>query len=254
MPSPGGSQGGSPGGAMKRSGIQQSLRPTTIKQLREATQAHADADWHIDDTEIGPVTVVAQVIKINPQATNITYDLDDGTGQIQARHWVDPSQSGEDDDIKEQAYVRIVGNLKSFGNNRFINAIHIRPVKDHHEQYFHILDACTVTLIVQRGPPPRPGEELKPRLPTSTSNGNAYTAQASGAGVQHDAYAHLPPTQRKIVNFILAQANHTEGVHIAAIARAVGGDAVAISNALDALMDDGHVYTTSDESHYDVSI
>ncbi len=46
------------------------------------------------------MTVVAQVIKINPQATNITYDLDDGTGQIQARHWVDPSQSGEDDDIK----------------------------------------------------------------------------------------------------------------------------------------------------------
>ncbi|KAI0093709.1 hypothetical protein BDY19DRAFT_268390 [Irpex rosettiformis] len=230
MASPGGSLIESPGGAMKRSGISQSLRPTTIKQLREATQAHADAEWLVD-------------------ATNCTYDLDDGTGTIQARHWVDPSQSSDDDEIKEQSYVRVIGNLKSFGNNRFINAIRIRPITDHHEPYYHILDACTVTLIVQRGPPPRPGEELKPR----TTGTSAYTAPGSTI-VAHDQYAHLPQIQRNIINFILSQPNHSEGVHIAAIARAAGSDAQSISSALDALMDDGHVYTTSDESHYDVSI
>ena len=35
------------------------------------------------------VTVVAQVLQINPQATNCVYILDDGTGRIEARHWVD---------------------------------------------------------------------------------------------------------------------------------------------------------------------
>ena len=39
----------------KRSGIAQSLRPVTIKQLRAAEQAHPDAEWHIGEIEIGPV-------------------------------------------------------------------------------------------------------------------------------------------------------------------------------------------------------
>ncbi|KAI0345172.1 replication protein A, subunit RPA32 [Trametopsis cervina] len=247
------SVGGSPGGAIKRSGIDKSLRPVTIKQLREATQAHADAEWHIDEIEIGPVTVVAMVIKIVPQTTNCMYDLDDGTGTIQARHWVDSSQTAEDDTIKEQTYVRVMGNLKSFGNQRFINATHIRPVVDEHETYFHTLEACTVNLILQRGPPPRPGQELKPRVNGVPNGTSPYAAQGSAAP-QRDQYAHLPPIQRNIINFILSQPNHTDGVHVAAIARAVGGDANAISAALDKLMDDGLVYTTIDESHFDVSL
>ncbi|KAI0689782.1 hypothetical protein BC835DRAFT_1407741 [Cytidiella melzeri] len=253
MPSPAGSTSGSPGGAIKRSGITQSLRPTTIKQLRQATQAHADADWVIDDMEIGPVTVVAMVIKISPQATNCMYDLDDGTGTIQARHWVDSTRANDDNTISEQMYVRVMGNLKSFGNSRFINANHIRPVADEHEPYYHTLEACTVTMIMQRGPPPRPGQEFKPPVNGKANGTSAYTAQG-GTAVAQDKYAHLPPIQRNIINFILSQPNHTEGVHIAAIARAAGGNAHAISAALDSLMDDGHVYTTCDENHFDVSV
>lgn len=32
-----------------------SLRPVVIKQLHDATQTHADADWLIDGVEIGQV-------------------------------------------------------------------------------------------------------------------------------------------------------------------------------------------------------
>jgi len=250
--SPVGSTSGSPGGAIKRSGISQSLRPCTIKQLKQATQAHADAEWHVGDAEIGPVTVVAHVVKASVQATNCMYDLDDGTDTISARHWMDPSQAGEDDIMKDGTYIRVMGNLKSFGDKRFLNATHIRLVTKPEEVAYHYMEAMTVTLIMQRGPPPRPGEDLKPRLNGTANTASAYAPGARTAAV--DQYAHLPPIQREIINFILLQPTHTEGVHVAAIARAVGGDAHAISAALDALMDDGHVYTTSDESHFDVSI
>ena len=53
---------------------------------------------------------------------------------------------------REQSYVRVIGNLKSFGNNKFINAIRIRPIVDPHEPYYHALEACTVSLIMERGP------------------------------------------------------------------------------------------------------
>lgn len=103
--------------ALQRGGTAQSLRPVTIKQLRDATQAHADAEWRIDDIEIGPVshslsyeswrvltnykiTVVALVRTVTPQTTNCLYELDDGTGQMQARHWVDAAQVIDDDGIK----------------------------------------------------------------------------------------------------------------------------------------------------------
>lgn len=43
------------------------------------------------------VTVVGQVVSINSQTTNCMYWLDDGTGRMEARHWVD---AGAEDDTE----------------------------------------------------------------------------------------------------------------------------------------------------------
>lgn len=90
-----------------------SLRPVTVGFLKKATQAHTDAEWVVDGSEIGhvnashnsfeqsltyfsaQVTLVAQVITIQSQTTNNVYWLDDGSGRIEARHWID-STSAED--------------------------------------------------------------------------------------------------------------------------------------------------------------
>ena len=40
---------------IQRTEISQSLRPLTILQLNKASQAHVDADWKVDDIEIGHV-------------------------------------------------------------------------------------------------------------------------------------------------------------------------------------------------------
>ena len=88
-------------------------------------------------------------------------------------------------------------------------------------------------------------------------------------------YKNLPPLQREIIRFIVAQPEHDEvGVHVGVIAKSVQGlqarpndvrydfialassfrfENVSYSDALDALMDAGHIYTTSDDSHFQVS-
>jgi replication factor A2 len=87
------------------------LRPLTIAQVIKATQAHADAEWMVDDVEIGQValcyfvifpanivskiTLVGQVVTIQSQTTNCVYWIDDGSGRVEARHWID-STSEED--------------------------------------------------------------------------------------------------------------------------------------------------------------
>ncbi|GJE87148.1 replication protein A subunit [Phanerochaete sordida] len=251
MASPGGFD--SPSSAARRQNAQQALRPVTISQLARASQAHADAEFRIDDMEIGQITLVGQVMQVKNQATNSTYVLDDGTGRFEARHWNDANAGEDERGIKENAYMRVMGTLKSFGGRTYINATHIRPCKDKHEQDFHVLEAMTVTLTLQRGPPGQQQNGHASIQQAGANGSSAYTVQASTNGT-NDQWAFLPELQRKIVHFILSQPNHTDGVHVSAVARAIGQDAQGISLALDQLMDEGHVYTTSDESHFDVSV
>jgi len=260
--SPFGGSNGSPGGNFKR-GASHSLRPVTIKQLTGASQAHSDADWMIEDAEVAQVTIVAQVITIQHQATNVVYWLDDGTGRMEARHWVDAAVEDGDTDkwgaISENMYIRATGGLKAFGNKRYINATHLRPCVDSNEIMAHILQVFYVTTLFQKGArPPRPSELGQggtiSTIVSGTAGGpSAYSVQAHNAAVV-DHYSSLQPLHRQIVNFILSQPHNEEGVHVAAIARNVGGEAHAISAALDNLMDDGHVFSTIDESHFNVSV
>lgn len=261
--SPYGSASGSPGGASRKSEIAHSLRPLTVLQLLNATQAHSDAEWMLDDTELGQVTVVGHVVSIQSQATNNLYWLDDGTGRIEARHWIDSSieDSGTGSSaITEGSYIRVSGTLKMFGSKRYVNATHIRPVKSPHEIYFHLLEAMTVTLIWAKGAPPRAGQNPSTAMPKAqvtggppAVGGSAYAAQSHSTATNTSQYSHLPKLEYAIITFILSQPSNNEGVHVGSIARAVGGSAVTISNALDKLMDDGLVFTTIDDSHFKVA-
>ena len=113
------------------------------------------------------VTIVGEVISIQHQATNHVYVIDDGTGTMEARQWVTSDENTENaityatwlvilfslfKFCNSRQFVRVIGGLKSFGKKRYVNVNHMRPVADGHEVYFHILEAMTVSLIVERGP------------------------------------------------------------------------------------------------------
>lgn len=53
--------------------------------------------------------------------------------------------------VRENAYVRVTGVIKNFGNKRYINATHVRPIKSANELYFHFLEAMTVRTFHERG-------------------------------------------------------------------------------------------------------
>ena len=47
--------------------------------------------------------------------------------------------------------IRLMGQLKQYGNKRYLNATHLRHVKDPHEDLFHAMEAAAVTLMMERG-------------------------------------------------------------------------------------------------------
>ena len=68
-----------------------SLRPVTVRQVLNASQPHSDAPFTFDDAELSQVTLVAWIQNIARNATNVSYTLDDGTGQLDVRQWIDNS-------------------------------------------------------------------------------------------------------------------------------------------------------------------
>ncbi|KAI0006130.1 replication protein A subunit RPA32 [Russula compacta] len=250
--SPFGSASGSPGGLGRRGTLSQSLRPITVKQFLQATQAHADADWVFENAEFGHVTLVAHVVTVQKQATNCLYKLDDGTGSLEARHWSDSiNQESEDgqNEVLPNTFARVTGTIKTFGPKRYINATRIRPVQDAQEPFFHLLDVMAVQLTFDRGPP---GSHMN-----AQTAGNPSLSEYSAAQVHHsevkDQYSQLPPVPRSIVQFMQKQPQTPEGVHVSAIAKAVGADAESIEQALERLLDDGLIFSTINETHFRIS-
>eukprot|EP00961_Rhodomonas_salina_P217678 2941901-Rhodomonas_salina.3 len=82
-------QYGSSGSASKSKRGDKGIHPVTIKQLLNATQEAQDDAYMVDGRECTQVTVVGLITNVQEQSTCITYDLEDNTGQIQARMWLE---------------------------------------------------------------------------------------------------------------------------------------------------------------------
>jgi hypothetical protein len=52
---------------------------------------------------------------------------------------------------RPKTFARVTGNIKTFGSKKYINASQIRPVRDAHETFFHLLDVISVQLTFDRG-------------------------------------------------------------------------------------------------------
>lgn len=72
------------------------MRPVTIKQILTATLPHPDFPYQIEGHEITQVSIVALVRSAIKQATSAVYSLEDGTGILDVRHWLETPESDSD--------------------------------------------------------------------------------------------------------------------------------------------------------------
>ena len=165
------------------------------------------------------------------------------------------------------AWVRVIGNIKSFHNKRSVTAAHIHVVTDMAEIFYHQLETLSVHLYFIKGPLTESGA-------LATSSGAAggvpsdYTAVAGRGGA--DQYADMEPLQRQILMFMKNTITDENGSSVIEIANAVkktGATADKISyvlslklpgwnvgltyfisrEAIDALTDNGFIYASIDD-------
>ncbi|KAE8211718.1 hypothetical protein CF319_g4976 [Tilletia indica] len=232
-----------------------SLRPVTIRQILAADQPHADADFCLDGVDLGQLTFVAVVRNMSQNATNVSYSVEDGTGTIEVRQWLD-SQSDDSEkasEITQNTYVRILGTVKSFQSKRSISVGHIRPVEDFNEIFFHKLEAAYVHLQLTRG---AGGDGAAPKG-NATSASDYSGSFAAGAGGGNASFPDLSsPLQRKIMEALTALKVDAgeDGVHVGQIKRRVTQGASnytdeEITDAIDELQNEGYLYQSANEDH-----
>ncbi|EEP75469.1 predicted protein [Uncinocarpus reesii 1704] len=229
----------------------ESLRPVTIKQLNDATQAYTDAEFKIDDTEITQVSFVGQVRNISQLSTFTTYKLDDGTGEIEVKRWLDRSDGMQADpmdtdsaatkrpdknQIVTNGYVKVWGKLSSYSNNRrSVTAVVIRPLTSMDEYHCHFLEATSIHLYFTRGPPPN---KDKPE---------AGKGQGSGMTVTGKPLPALSPMGTKLYEALSNTLQSREGLHVQQLASMLNASTSDVRKTCDELAEQGLIFTTVDE-------
>ncbi|KAI8997327.1 hypothetical protein BDB01DRAFT_713121 [Pilobolus umbonatus] len=127
------------------------LRPVTIKQINSVSNPQ-EGIFKIDNADITQLSIVGAVRNMQTLETNNVYTVEDGTGLIEVRKWIDQNESGEDmDDIRHNIhYVRVYGRLNSFGGRVTVVAFSIRPITDFNEITYHFLDAVFAHLTYSK--------------------------------------------------------------------------------------------------------
>lgn len=215
----------------------------TIKQLIDAQQPHPDADFKIDGTDLTQITFVGQIRNVSKQATFYTYKLDDGTGTMEVKQWIDP-ESNPDDGLKpelgESAYARVWGRLKQFNNKRHVGAVVIRPVTDFNEVQYHLLEATAVHLYFTKGP-------LGGAKQADGGLENGYGHDSGMNGANKSMPAGLSAGARKMYACLKDGAVTNEGLHVQDLAVRANMDIADVGKAADELLNHGMVYTTVDD-------
>ncbi|KAL8965150.1 MAG: hypothetical protein Q9183_004005, partial [Haloplaca sp. 2 TL-2023] len=201
----------------------ETLRPCTIKQVQDASQPHPDAEFKIDDVEVQQLTFIGQIRNISTQTTNITYKLDDGTGTVEVKQWIDAEASNSMDlgdgghksgqsGLVENEWARVWGRLKAFNNRRHVGAHVIRPVTDKMEIQYHLLEATYVHLYFTRGPL-ESGD--KNAAANGTANGQYGDTETTIGGRPMPS---VSPNARRVYQCIQQSPQSNEGMHVQNVA------------------------------------
>ncbi|KAJ5559150.1 hypothetical protein N7461_003122 [Penicillium sp. DV-2018c] len=249
----------SPAGGKTFDRDNKTLRPVTVKQILDASQPFPEAPFQIDGADVANVLFMGQIRNISTQSTNVTYKIDDGTGEIEVKKWVDSAtaDSMDTDDPKPPAdgkgelqlngYARVFGSIKSFGNKRYIGAHSVRVLTNINEFHTHLLEATAVHLFFTRGPPGA--------APAAGGNAAGADAVMGGAGEyneQNKALASMSPVAKKIYQLLQSEPQDHSGLHMQVIASRLNIPVTEVARAGEEMLGAGLVFSTLDDQTWAV--
>ncbi|XP_061364344.1 replication protein A 32 kDa subunit A [Gastrolobium bilobum] len=233
------------------------LVPVTVKQISEASQSGDEkSSFVINGVDLANVTLVGMVFEKTERNTDVDFILDDGTGRIKCRRWVNETfDTKEMEEIMDGMYVRVYGHLKSFQGVRQLVAFSVRPVTNFDEISFHFID-CIHNHLRSKVKV----EGITSAHPSSDSSLNTPVRNASTgsqAPTSKPAYAQysvdgLKDCDKLVIDYLQLHSDISDerGIHVEELSRELKLPLDKIMLSLKTLGDDGLVYSTIDDFHY----
>jgi replication factor A2 len=224
----------------------QPLLPVSIRQLHNAQQVTPDADdFTLNNQSLSVVCLIGQIVASQPTQTHLNYTVDDSTGTIDVRSWVDQENPQKNQQLWGAGdYVRVIGNLRSFGEKRYVVAsAQLLPVDDYNEVTHHFLEIIHLNLTLSgrraKGTDVAPNSYYK--APVSSNNNNNNNNNNNS----------LSEIQGLIIGVVQENDTNGEGLSIDSLVQNFSElyDESTVRKHIAFLIDEGHLYNTTDADH-----
>lgn len=202
------------------------------------------------------VTLVGQVRAVNPQAINVTYRIDDGTGVVDVKKWIDADKP-DDDGLAERfaldTYVRVFGRLNTFDGRKHVGAHSIRAIDDFNEVNYHMLEATYVHLYLAKKGLQAGGQQQHQQQQQQGQGGDSMFvdsgmgAPGGGGGPVAAKLASCSRNALSMFNHLGNSAGGDDGLNIYTLASGMGLSVRDVQAAADELLSHGLIYTTADD-------
>ncbi|PKA51398.1 Replication protein A 32 kDa subunit A [Apostasia shenzhenica] len=205
----------------------QTLIPVTVKQLLEAYHYSEDKSAiTVNGVEITNIRLVGLVVNKVERVTDVSFTIDDGTGRMDISRWAnESSDSDEVASFQNGMYVKVHGHLRGFHGKRHALAFSVQPITDFNDVVLHYIECMHAHMV-----------HIKLKQLSAHSNVD---------GLGNDVY-----------NLVLrlfqepAMLSREHGLHLDEVFRRLNFPKNMIMEAINCLVDVGHIYSTVDEYHF----
>ncbi|XP_004498588.1 replication protein A 32 kDa subunit A [Cicer arietinum] len=235
----------------------QGLVPVTVKQISEASHSGDEkSNFAINGVDLTNVTLVGMVYEKTVRETDVNFVLDDGTGRIKCRRWVNETfDTKEMEEILNGMYVRVYGHLKSFQGVRQLVAFSVRPVTNFDEISFHFIDCIHNHLRTKLKMEGITSAQTPSNSSFNTPVKNAINSSqtpSSNPGYAQYSTDGLKDCDKLVIEYLQQHSDMSDerGIHVNELSKELKLPLDKIMLSLKTLGDDGLVYSTIDDFHY----
>jgi len=230
----------------------QNLVPCTVNQIRTATKD--DDRFFIGKIELGQIELFGVIMDSREASTNVTYMINDFTGEdMQVRHWIDEADdetagARESQVFRKHTLVRICGNVREIQGTRSVVAFRIFPVNDYNEFSCHILEVIHAQLLHKYLTEGAGGTVTG--MDTSTS-ANHVADTSAGVPIAGAGVPGLSAVQNAVLAFIRgSKKENGPGFDNIPPSLLTSFSEQQVRAALDFLSNEGHIYSTISDTHF----
>ena len=259
-PSQGGGGGYNPrsggsGGKTRKSSDEQTFLPVTISMaLRASSSPQTGGVVTLADSgqPLHHVRIVGAVRSHEDMSTNAMYQIEDGTGLIDVKQWVDENDCTaiaqiRQQTLKENIYVKIYGQLKDYEGKKSILAESIRPLSTGDELTHHFLEVIHTAENYGK----QQAASGFPVNPMASLGGVGF----AGAPVQQQSgpVSGENAAREDILHYIRSYGESDEnGASVPALISTFAGkySEETIRNEVEFLAAEGNIYSTINEDHF----